>query len=242
MSHSDSEIRDDVKDRLRRQLHIDFKAKNRVLEHSNKKQLKHGINLLYKQIKLVQAVTYNNTEEVHRLLDAGVSANSIDLEKRSALHVAASKGYVDIVRLLLSYGADPNIRDSIQNTPLHLAACIHNLPIISMLIDAKADVSCLDIHGRNPLQLVSSKLQILQKGWREGAIEMLKLREELQQVINLLLSLVKRNVEENLQLNANENDVNDLQLLKMTLDSRPEDQLDDQMSKLLIDIEKFQIT
>lgn len=185
MSHSDSEVKDDVMEKVRRlkkQLHIEFKAKRKQTTSYDLRQLKKKWNPVYQEVRLIQAVNTHHTEEVRRLLESGVSANVTDTEKRSGLHIACSKGYADIVELLLKHGADPNQRDMIQNTPLHLAACVHNYPIISMLINAKADVHSLDSHGRNPFQLASSKLQMLQRGWRQGAIEMIKLREELQQV------------------------------------------------------------
>ncbi|CAG9761613.1 unnamed protein product [Ceutorhynchus assimilis] len=242
MSHSDSEINDAFKTRIRKQMLLEFKAKKRFQSSKEVKSLTLKLEPIYQEYRLVRAVNLNNTCEVKRLLDKGVSPNSTDNEMRSALHIAVSKGYSDIVHLLLQHGADPNKRDIIQNTPLHLAACIHNLPIISMLINAKANICCLDIHGRNPLQLVSSKLQILRKSWRDGSIEMVKLREELQQVVDLLLSFLIRGVEEKMErLNRNRVNVDELQLMKVSLDSQPAEQLDDQMCKLLDDIEKIQI-
>lgn len=185
MSHSDSEVKDDVMEKVRKlkkQLHIEFKAKRKMTTSCDIRQFRKKLNPLYQEIKLIQAVNTHHTEEVKRLLESGVSANSTDTEKRSGLHIACSKGYADIVELLLRHGANPNQRDMIQNTPLHLAACVHNYPIISMLINAKADVHSLDSHGRNPFQLALSKLQMLQRGWREGAIEMIQLKGELVQV------------------------------------------------------------
>lgn len=189
MSHSDSEVREDLKRKIHKKLHVAMKAKNKMgntkeflTSWSNNRPAQAHIKSILQEIKLMEAVNTNNTDRLQSLLESGVDPNTTDGEMRSALHVAASKGYQDCVKLLLHYGADPNIRDSVRNTPLHLAACVHSLPVISMLINANADVTCLDIHGRNPLHLVSSKLQILQKGWREGAIEMVKLKFELQQV------------------------------------------------------------
>ncbi|KAF7265926.1 uncharacterized protein LOC143198574 [Rhynchophorus ferrugineus] len=240
MSHSDSEIKDDFKDKIRKQLKLEFKAKKRRNTPADVLALRKRLQPLYEEYRLVQAVNTHNTEQVKQLLSEGVNPNSTDSELRGALHVAVSKGYSDIVELLLSYGADPNKRDMIQNTPLHLAACVHNLPIISMLINAKADVSSLDLHGRNPLQLATSKLQILRRGWRDGSIEMVKLREELQQVVDLLLSFLISEVEEKIG-KLNRSRVNELQLMKLSLNSGSAEQLDDQMSKLLDDIEKLQI-
>ncbi|CAG9824499.1 unnamed protein product [Phaedon cochleariae] len=241
MSNSGDESKDDLKRRNKKQLHINFKAKkNTVIDDFKLKRRLEVLEPLFLEIRLMRAVITHNTEVVENLLKSGVSANSTDSDGRSALHVAVSRGYVDIVELLLSHGADPNKRDIIQNTPLHLAACVHNLTIVSMLINAKADVSCLDLHGRNPFQLASSKLQILQKGWKEGAIEMIKLREELKQVVDLLLSILMRGIEEKME-KMNQSDIGDLQLMKLSLNSdRPED-LDNQMSRLLDGIEKFKI-
>ncbi|XP_030753774.1 ankyrin repeat domain-containing protein 54 [Sitophilus oryzae] len=243
MSHSDSEIKDDIKDKIRKQLKLEFKAKKKIHNsHDSVRTLKIKMQPIFQEFRLVKAVNTNNTSEVKKLLNEGVNPNSTDQEMRSVLHVAVSKGYTDIVQLLLSYGADPNIRDIIQNTPLHLAACVHNIPIITMLINSKADVSCLDLHGRNPIQLVSSKLQLLRKGWRDGSIEMVKLREELQEVVDLLLSFLIRGVEEKMErLTRSKVNVNDLQLMKLSLNSGPANQLDDQMAKLLDDIENIQI-
>lgn len=180
MSHSDSELRDE--DRFRMRLRFKCKAKNKINTPDDFRQLKRKLQPLFQEIRLVQAASCHNTEQVKRLLEIGVSPNSTDAEGRSALHVAVSKGYADIVKLLLNHGADPNKRDVIQNTPLHLAVCLHNLSIITMLIDAKADIRSINSHGRNPLELASSKLAILRRGWRDGAIEMHNLRSEISQV------------------------------------------------------------
>ncbi|XP_060520297.1 ankyrin repeat domain-containing protein 54 [Cylas formicarius] len=244
MSHSDSEIRDTIKKRKQ----FDPKLKFKALAKYNKRQLrfegalKHRLEPIYYELRLIRAVNTYNTEQVKKLLENGVSPNSTDYEGRSALHIAVSKGYADVVQLLLGYGADPNKRDILQNTPLHLAACVHNLPIISMLLNAKADASSLDIHGRNPLQLASSKLDILRRSWREGSIEMVKLRAELVQVIDLLLSFFMREAEDRSErVDMNRANVNELQLIKLSLNSSPVELLDNQMTKLLNDIEKIQI-
>lgn len=162
-------------------LRTPFKAKQ-MINNEFKKILKNRPHPELEEQRLLLAVTTNNTEKVQKLLESGVSANSTDRQKRSALHLAASRGYIEIVKLLLHHGADPNKQDIIQNTPLHLAACINNLQIVTLLLNAGADVRSLDIYGRNPLQLAESKLQLLQRSWREGAIEMVHLRSQLQMV------------------------------------------------------------
>lgn len=138
--------------------------------------------------RLLLAVSTNNTERVLSLLESGVNPDAADKQLRSALHLATSRGYAEIVRHLLDYGADPNKLDIIRNTPLHLAACLNNFAIIKMLLDAGADVRSLDGYGRDPVQLAQSKLQLLRRSWREGSIEMVNLRSQLQQVCAYYLS------------------------------------------------------
>ena len=48
---------------------------------------------------------------VEDLLDQGTDVNSIDLDGRTALHIAACEGHVDVVKLLLSRRANIDARD-----------------------------------------------------------------------------------------------------------------------------------
>lgn len=62
------------------------------------------------------------------------------------------------------------------------------------------------------------------------------------QVVDLLLSFLIRGVEERMErVNRNKVNVNELQLMKLSLNTGPAEQLDDQMAKLLADIENIQI-
>lgn len=249
MSHSDSEVRDEEKER-RRKLGSITKAKFRCRIDSNPilktRELKQHLKPILAELKLIRCVNNNNVEETKNLLESGVSANSTDSLKRSALHIAVSRGYREVVELLLKHGADPNKRDSIQNTPLHLAACSHNLAIITLLITAGADVDSQDMHGRHPLQLARSKLQILQRFWLQGHIEMTKLKTEVKDVIDLMISVQTAKkwgssdfapaspTEEAKQR------INNLENMKLTLNN--ESEIDYQFDHLLISLQNFQIS
>lgn len=63
----------------------------------------------------------------------------------------------------------------------------------------------------------------------------------LLQVVDLLLSIVMRGQQEQPD-KVTTSDVNGLQMVKLTLNSEPAEELDNTMSKLLTDIEKFTIT
>jgi ankyrin repeat protein len=45
--------------------------------------------------------------------------NSQDYDKRSALHLAACEGHVEVVKHLLAMGANPTLRDRFGGTALH---------------------------------------------------------------------------------------------------------------------------
>lgn len=48
---------------------------------------------------------------VQDLLDEGIDLNSIDLDGRTALHIAACEGHVEVAKLLLNRKANVNARD-----------------------------------------------------------------------------------------------------------------------------------
>ncbi|XP_044269531.1 ankyrin repeat domain-containing protein 54-like [Tribolium madens] len=231
MSHSDSEV-NRTKGEFKKKLHVELKAKN-LIKSQHYAALKNRIRTL-RNARLLFAAASNNTESIEKQLALGASPNSADVHGRSALHIAASKGYTDVVKLLLERGADPNQNDKLCNTPLHLAACTHNLSIISLLLKAGADVRKLDLYGKNPLQLAESKLHILQRSWREGSIEMIQVRAELQLIVDILISVYKQQTPET--------NVDNLQLMKLSLNSEAPETVDDQMSKLLTELQGIKIS
>ena len=87
----------------------------------------------------------------------------VDNKKRSALHIAASRGADDLVHLLLQQGANPNVQDCNGNTPLHLAACTHHIRVVTLLLRFGADVKKVDIAGKTPLHLSMSRLKMLSR-------------------------------------------------------------------------------
>ena len=50
----------------------------------------------------------NNNEQIERLLANGANPNAADEHKRTALHIAAAKGYANCVESLLKGGSQPN--------------------------------------------------------------------------------------------------------------------------------------
>ncbi|KAL0106686.1 hypothetical protein PUN28_015320 [Cardiocondyla obscurior] len=147
------------------------------------------------QRKMRLAATTNNVTLMKRLLQFGISPNNHDEHGRTPLHISACRGYTEIVRLLLENGADPNQRDCIGNTPLHLATVNSKLSVVQPLLTAGTDVLALDSYGYNPLQLAKTKLRMLERNCINE--DMLKVKEEMRNVITLLIVYLQK--QENMQ-------------------------------------------
>ncbi|KAK7061613.1 ankyrin unc44 [Favolaschia claudopus] len=76
----------------------------------------------------------------------------------TALHAAASRGYLDIVIWCVESGfAMPDLEDKEGETALHKAALNGHLPIIQYLLPTKADVNARDADGWTALHNACSK-------------------------------------------------------------------------------------
>ena len=76
---------------------------------------------------------------VKRLLEAGARlADAGTIDKRSALHIAAARGWLSITNMLLAAGADRAARDSQGRTPLDLALRYGNRRVADTLSGASA--------------------------------------------------------------------------------------------------------
>src|SRR5438093_1041122 len=91
---------------------------------------------------LLYAARGGSAAVVQELLAKGMSAASSDGEGRTALHVAAKDGQIDVVRLLLAAKADLNAREQRASlTPLMVAAEGGHLEVVKELVGAKADLA-----------------------------------------------------------------------------------------------------
>lgn len=74
---------------------------------------------------------------------------------KTALHLAAAKGYRDICDKLLGVGADPNATDRGGQTPLHMAVLGGHLDTAELLLMFRAGVSVTEKTGRSPLHIAA---------------------------------------------------------------------------------------
>jgi len=87
-------------------------------------------------------------EAVQVWLAQGASANAVDGDQLSAIHIAAA--YCDdarVAKLLVKHGANVHVVDKSGKTPLHYAAAFSSRAFTAALIDAGASIAALDASG-----------------------------------------------------------------------------------------------
>nr|XP_015193059.1 PREDICTED: POU domain class 2-associating factor 1 isoform X3 [Lepisosteus oculatus] len=77
---------------------------------------------------LLVAVTANEPYIVHDLIGLGADVNAVDDRGQTALHLAATYGYLEVIQVILSSATAVNLEmlDFEGHTPLHCAVLTHN--------------------------------------------------------------------------------------------------------------------
>lgn len=121
--------------------------------------------------ELHRAAEKGNTDEVKRLIEAGVAVDVRATGSRATpLHFAARDGHYAVAKLLMELGADVNAQTEYGNTPLHLTArsrlgeCANpwrgdsvgltkdHLAVAELLLESGASVDARNREGTTPLQ------------------------------------------------------------------------------------------
>lgn len=87
---------------------------------------------------LIEAVVQNNSDEVKKLLNAGVNPNHYeDLAKLYPIHFAALYNALDVVPLLVKAGADATAKSSEGITAMEIAKQHNHLDMVQLLMKFK---------------------------------------------------------------------------------------------------------
>ncbi|KAL2898679.1 Potassium channel SKOR [Bienertia sinuspersici] len=96
-------------------------------------------------LKVNNAAYYGELNQLKNSLNAGADLKKTDYNGRSPMHIAASRGHVDIVRFLIQEGADVNEPDNFGNTPLLEAVKNGNDQVAAMLYGEGARIYIKDV-------------------------------------------------------------------------------------------------
>ena len=102
--------------------------------------------------RLSKAIISNDIACVERLLQKSfMNLNYLDESGNTPLHLTASKGSVQIVKLLVAHGASQHIQDAQGFFPLHVASFCGHIPLMMFLLDAKnfEHQACLFVEGES---------------------------------------------------------------------------------------------
>ncbi|KDO26141.1 hypothetical protein SPRG_08502 [Saprolegnia parasitica CBS 223.65] len=116
-------------------------------------------------VNIWAATIANDYATVERLLRDGVAANERNSLGETALHLAASRGYDDLLSLLLRHGGSPHMHDKESGyTPLHRSLLYDHINTSLLLLNAGAHLTVeessavVDHDGLAPMDLLSAKL------------------------------------------------------------------------------------
>jgi ankyrin repeat protein len=113
-----------------------------------------------RKIAWIKAAVSGHVYKIESLLKKGFDGiNSVtNSNGLSALHLAASEGFVPIVQLLLDYGADAEVKTNQACNairPLHYAVLNKRIAVIKLLLDRGADINARGLLNINPLNLAA---------------------------------------------------------------------------------------
>ncbi|CAM0150405.1 unnamed protein product [Urochloa decumbens] len=122
-------------------------------------------------MRLLFAACQGDAGGVEELLRSGVDVDSIDLDGRTALHIAACEGQGEVVRLLLDWKANINARDRWGSTPAADAKHYGHFEVYNLLRARGAKVpktKKTPMAVSNPKEVPEYELNPLELEFRRG--------------------------------------------------------------------------
>ncbi|KAL6652668.1 hypothetical protein ACP70R_011593 [Stipagrostis hirtigluma subsp. patula] len=163
-------------------LQIYFKDSHQILSNllqgrkteSKGKQLESDITYLIARqeaelvLGVINAAYHGDLFRLKGLISAGADPSKPDYDGRTALHVAALRGYEDIIRFLIQRGATVNSIDKFGNSPLLQALKSGHHRITSLLVEHGAVLNLEDAGSYLCRVVIDGKIDLLRRLLRFG--------------------------------------------------------------------------
>ncbi|KAG0488776.1 hypothetical protein HPP92_007587 [Vanilla planifolia] len=139
-----------------------------------KKQLVSNISYLIskREAELAMGVRsaahHGDTKHLKDLIDAGADPNQTDFDGRTTLHIAASRGYDDVVMLLIQQNVNVNCIDRFGNSPLLEAVKAGHDEVANLLKANGANLNLEDAGTYLCKLAVENKVDILRRMLEHG--------------------------------------------------------------------------
>ncbi|KAM4744252.1 uveal autoantigen with coiled-coil domains and ankyrin repeats protein isoform 2-T2 [Anableps anableps] len=102
--------------------------------------------------RLVKAVERGEVDKVASVLSKkGIIPTKLDVEGRSAFHLAATQGQLECLNLILGHNVDITAKDASGKSALHLASKYGNSLCVQKLLQHNCPVGNVDLQGRTAL-------------------------------------------------------------------------------------------
>lgn len=109
---------------------------------------------------MMDAARCGNPADAEEAIQLGADLTASDDHGMTALHYAAARGSMGIVKLLIKFGAPLDAVDSTGMSPLHSAVIHDRTAVVSKLLAAACSVDLLDARGFTPLHHAASTGQL----------------------------------------------------------------------------------
>ncbi|XP_032391362.1 uveal autoantigen with coiled-coil domains and ankyrin repeats [Etheostoma spectabile] len=102
--------------------------------------------------RLMKAVERSEVDKVAAVLSKkGIIPTKLDVEGRSAFHLAATRGHLDCLNLILGHSVDVTASDATGKSALHLASRNGHSLCVQKLLQHNSPVGNVDLQGRTAL-------------------------------------------------------------------------------------------
>lgn len=115
------------------------------------------------------AVIARDRDRVNTIIQTNPDLEARGPGRQTALHIAASNGQAEIVKILLEAGANPHVRTESGSTPFYRAARSGSIPTLQLLYDVGSDVNAATWDAWTPIFEAMENLHVSAVDWLVNA-------------------------------------------------------------------------